>query len=137
MSTFWIAAIIVIICLIIYLGLDYSKHTVSLKKYRLDMLDRYIEFYKISVGILLTEFIFKFRDGDWNILTDIPTDEELNQCSSLKHLINTRKKISKLMTELGMEEYYHENILYKNLRWDTLDYSVEEIVLIIIRELKK
>lgn len=137
MSTFWIAAIIVIICLIIYLGLDYSKHTVSLKKDRLDMLDKYIEFYKISVGILLTEFIFKFRDGDWNILTGIPTDEELNQCSSLKHLVNTRKKISKLMTELGMEEYYHENILYKNLRWDTLDYSVEEIVLIIIRELKK
>lgn len=137
MNTFWIAAIIVIVCLIIYLGLDYSKHTVSLKKDRLDMLDRYIEFYKISVGILLTEFIFKFRDGDWNILTDIPTDEELNQCSSLKHLINTRKKISKLMTELGMEEYYHENILYKNLRWDILDYSIEEIVLIIIRELKK
>lgn len=137
MNTFWIAAIIVIVCLIVYLGLDYSKHTVNLKKDRLDMLDRYIEFYKISVGILLTEFIFKFRDGDWNILTDIPTDEELNQCSSLKHLINTRKKISKLMTELGMEEYYHENILYKNLRWDTLDYSIEEIVLIIIRELKK
>lgn len=137
MNTFWITAIIVIVCLIIYLGLDYSKHTVSLKKDRLDMLDRYIEFYKISVGILLTEFIFKFRDGDWNILTDIPTDEELNQCSSLKHLVNTRKKISKLMTELGMEEYYHENILYKNLRWDTLDYSIEEIVLIIIRELKK
>lgn len=137
MNTFWIAAIIVIVCLIIYLGLDYSKHTVSLKKDRLDTLDRYIEFYKISVGILLTEFIFKFRDGDWNILTGIPTDEELNQCSSLKHLINTRKKISKLMTELGMEEYYHENILYKNLHWDILDYSIEEIVLIIIRELKK
>lgn len=137
MNTFWIAAIIVIVCLIIYLGLDYSKHTASLKKDRLDMLDRYIEFYKISVGILLTEFIFKFRDEDWNILTDIPTDEELNQCSSLKHLVNTRKKISKLMTELGMKEYYHEDILYKNLRWDTLDYSIEEIVLITIRELKK
>lgn len=140
MNTFWIAAIIVIVCLIIYLGLDYRDYTVNLKKDRLGMLDKYIEYYKyykISVGILHTEFKNRFRDEDWNILTDIPTDEELNQCSSLKHLVNTRKKISKLMTELGMEEYYHENILYKNLRWDTLDYSIEEIVLITIRELKK
>lgn len=137
MNTFWIAAIIVIVCLIIYLGLDYRDYTVNLKKDRLGMLDKYIEYYKISVGILLTEFKNKFKDKNWDILTDVPTDEELNQCSSLKHLINTRKKISKLMTELDMKEYYHENILYKNLRWDTLDYSIEEIVLIIIRELKK
>lgn len=137
MNTFWIAAIIVIVCLIIYLGLDYSKHTVSLKKDRLDMLDKYIEYYKISVAILHTEFKNKFRDKDWNILTDVPTDEELNQCSSLKHLINTRKKISKLMTELDMKEYYHEKILYKNLHWDALNYSIEEIILIIDQTFKK
>lgn len=137
MNTFWIVTIIVIVCLIIYLGLDYSRHIVDLKKDRLVMLDKYIEHYKISVGILHTEFKNKFRNENWNILTDIPTDEELNQCSSLKHLINTREKISKLMTELEMEEYYHEKILYKNLRWDALNYSIEEIILITDQTSKK
>lgn len=137
MNTFWVIAIIVIACMIIYLGLDYRDCTVNLKKDRLDMLDKYIEYYKISVGILNTEFKNKFRDKDWNILTDVPTDEELNQCSSLKHLINTREKISKLMTELNMKEYYHEKILYKNLQWDALNYSIEEIILIIDQVFKK
>lgn len=137
MNTFWIIAIIVIVCMIIYLGLDYRDYTVNLKKYRLDILDKYIEYYKISVAILHTEFKNKFRDKDWDILTDVPTDEELNQCSSLKHLINTREKISKLMTELDMKEYYHEKILYKNLRWDALNYSIEEIILIIDQTFKK
>lgn len=137
MNTFWIIAIIVIVCMIIYLGLDYRDYTANLKKYRLDMLDKYIEYYKISVAILHTEFKNKFRDKDWDILTDVPTDEELNQCSSLKHLINTREKISKLMTELDMKEYYHEKILYKNLRWDALNYSIEEIILIIDQTFKK
>lgn len=137
MNTFWIIAIIVIVCMIIYLGLDYRDYTVNLKKDRLDMLDKYIEYYKISVAILHTEFKNKFRDKDWDILTDVPTDEELNQCSSLKHLINTREKISKLMTELDMKEYYHEKILYKNLRWDALNYSIEEIILIIDQTFKK
>lgn len=137
MNTFWIIAIIVIVCMIIYLGLDYSDYTANLEKDRLVMLDKYIEYYKISVGILHTEFKNKFRDKDWDILTDVPTDEELNQCSSLKHLINTREKISKLMTELDMKEYYHEKILYKNLRWDALDYSIEEIILIIDQAFKK
>lgn len=137
MNTFWIIAIIVIVCMIIYLGLDYRDYTANLKKYRLDMLDKYIEYYKISVAILHTEFKNKFRDKDWDILTDVPTDEELNQCSSLKHLINTRDKISKLMTELDMKEYYHEKILYKNLRWDALNYSIEEIILIIDQTFKK
>lgn len=137
MNTFWVIAIIVIACVIIYLGLDYRDCTVNLKKDRLNMLDKYIEYYKISVGILRTEFKNRFRDKDWNILTDVPTDEELNQCSSLKHLINTRKKISKLMTELDMKEYYHEKILYKNLQWDDLNYSIEEIILIIDQVFKK
>lgn len=137
MNTFWIIVIIVIVCMIIYLGLDYRDYTVNLKKDRLDMLDKYIEYYKISVAILHTEFKNKFRDKDWDILTDVPTDEELNQCSSLKHLINTREKISKLMTELDMKEYYHEKILYKNLRWDALNYSIEEIILIIDQTFKK
>lgn len=137
MNTFWIIAIIVIVCMIIYLGLDYRDYTANLKKYRLDMLDKYIEYYKISVAILHTEFKNKFRDKDWDILTDVPADEELNQCSSLKHLINTREKISKLMTELDMKEYYHEKILYKNLRWDALNYSIEEIILIIDQTFKK
>lgn len=137
MNTFWIIAIIVIVCMIIYLGLDYRDYTVNLKKDRLDMLDKYIEYYKISVAILHTEFKNKFRDKDWDILTDVPTDEELNQCSSLKHLINTRDKISKLMTELDMKEYYHEKILYKNLHWDALNYSIEEIILIIDQTFKK
>lgn len=137
MNTFWIIAIIVIVCMIIYLGLDYRDYTANLKKYRLDMLDKYIEYYKISVAILHTEFKNKFRDKDWDILTDVPTDEELNQCSSLKHLINTRDKISKLMTELDMKEYYHEKILYKNLHWDALNYSIEEIILIIDQTFKK
>ncbi len=97
-------------------------------------LKQYIELYHSSVYILLTEYRNKFKNGGhWDIISDVPEVEKLYCCGSIRHLVDTRQKMDKLIDKLPYKEFYHDGILYKSLSGSFLEFSIEEIVMISVK----
>ncbi len=100
----------------------------------IDRLKQYIELYHSSVYILLTEYRNKFKNGErWDIISDVPEVEKLYCCGSIRHLVDTRQKMDKLIDKLPYKEFYHDGILYKSLSGSFLEFSIEEIVMISVK----